>query len=133
MEDTVIEFFSLGDIVGEHLIEPSTNKPLRRRYLKGPIPWTWLETASRLPGKALALGMLLWREAGMDGIGPVTITNAKVATLGIDRSAKSRAVADLERAGLVRVERRPRRNPLVTLVATTNLRAGGEQDHAQSR
>ena len=129
----MVEFFSLNEVVGERLIKPSANKAPRRRFLKGPIPWDWVETASKLPGKALALGMLLWREAGIDGIGPVTITSAKVAALGMDRSAKSRAIADLERAGLVRVERRPRQNPLVTLVETTNLRAGGEQDDAQSR
>ena len=129
----MVEFFKLGDVTGERLIKFSTSKAPPKRFLKGPIPWDWVETASRLPGKALALGMLLWREAGMDGIGPVTITSAKAAALGMDRSAKSRAIADLERAGLVRVERRPRQNPLVTLIATTNLRAGGEQDHAQSR
>jgi DNA-binding transcriptional ArsR family regulator len=129
----MVEFFRLSDVTGERLIKFSTSKVPPKRFLKGPIPWDWVETASRLPGKALALGMLLWREAGMDGIGPVTITSAKAAALGMDRSAKSRAIADLERAGLVRVERRPRQNPLVTLIATTSLRAGGEQDDAQSR
>jgi hypothetical protein len=133
MEDVMTEFFRLSDVSGEHLIKPATNKIPREQFLKGPIPWPWVKTASSLPGKALALGMLLWREAGMDGIGPVTVTNAKAAALGIDRSAKSRAVADLERVGLVRVERRPRRNPLVTIVKTTTLRSGGEQDHAQIR
>ena len=129
----MVEFFRLNDVTGERLIKFSTSKAPPKRFLKGPIPWDWVEIASKLPGKALALGMLLWREAGMDGIGPVTITSAKAAALGIDRSAKSRAVADLERVGLVRVERRPRQNPLVTLIATTHLRAGGEQDDAQSR
>ena len=129
----MVEFFRLSDVTGERLIKFSTSKAPPKRFLKGPIPWDWVEIASKLPGKALALGMLLWREAGMDGIVPVTITTAKAEPLGIDRSAKSRAIADLERAGLVRVERRPRQNPLVSLIATTNLRAGGEQDHAQSR
>src|SRR3954465_13057049 len=83
------EFFRLNDVTGQRLIKFSTSKAPRRPFLKGPIPWDWLETASKLPGKALALGMLLWREAGMDGIGPVAITTAKVAALGLDRSAKS--------------------------------------------
>src|SRR3954462_8563560 len=129
----MVEFFRLSDVTGERLIKFSTSKAPPKRFLKGPIPWDWVETASKLPGKALALGMLLWREAGIDGIGPVTITSAKAAALGMDRSAKSRAIADLEGAGLVRVERRPRQNPLVTIVETTNLRAGGEQENAQSR
>jgi hypothetical protein len=133
VEIIMTEFFRLGDVVGERLISPSTNKAPSGRFLKGPVSWSWIETASRLPGKALALGLLLWRERGMNGVGPVTITSTKAAALGIDRSAKSRAVADLERAGLVLVERRPRRNPQVTLIETTNLRAGEEQDHAQSR
>ena len=34
------------------------------RFIMGPIPWAWIEKASQLPGKALALSMVLWQEAG---------------------------------------------------------------------
>jgi hypothetical protein len=34
------------------------------KFLKGPIPWPWLERAFLLPGKALHVALLLWREAG---------------------------------------------------------------------
>jgi len=43
-------------------------KPPRHRqgekFLKGPIPWPKLERAFLLPGKALHVALLLWREAG---------------------------------------------------------------------
>jgi hypothetical protein len=34
------------------------------RFLKGPVPMPWLATAARLPGKALAVGIALWRLGG---------------------------------------------------------------------
>ena len=47
---------------------PPPNRPPRHRsgekFLKGPIPWAWLQRAFLLPGKALHVALLLWREAG---------------------------------------------------------------------
>ena len=37
------------------------------RFLKGPVPWPWLMQAMALPGKALAVGLMLWLEHGMTG------------------------------------------------------------------
>ena len=42
---------------------PPRHKP-GEKFLKGPVPWQWVEAASRLPGKALAVGLAAWREAG---------------------------------------------------------------------
>jgi hypothetical protein len=40
------------------------NKPARfrrgQKFLRGPIPWDWLSVASRLPGKALQVGLAIW-------------------------------------------------------------------------
>ena len=35
------------------------------RFLKGPIPWRWLEVAARLPGRALAVALVLWHLIGL--------------------------------------------------------------------
>ena len=34
------------------------------RFLKGPVPWLWIVVAAALPGKALLIGLCLWRLAG---------------------------------------------------------------------
>lgn len=35
-----------------------------RRFLKGPIPWSWIAAAAILPSRALLVGLCLWRLAG---------------------------------------------------------------------
>ena len=85
------------------------------RFLKGPIPWDWLERAAVLPGKALAVGLCLWRLAGLKDNNTVWLTNDEAATLGVDRYAKSRALRQLQLAGLVDLEHRRGRIPQVTI------------------
>jgi hypothetical protein len=46
----------------------------------------------------------------------VTIPNRALAKYGISRRVKSLALRQLEEAGLISVERRPRKTPLVTLL-----------------
>jgi DNA-binding transcriptional ArsR family regulator len=87
----------------------------RSRFLKGPVPWDWIIRASELPGRALIVGLCLWRLSGAVGNRTVTFGNAELQPFGIDRAAKSRALAVLESAGLVTVERKRGRLPIVTL------------------
>jgi DNA-binding transcriptional ArsR family regulator len=46
----------------------------------------------------------------------VTLGNLELAPFGIDRAAKSRALTALEDAGLIAVERKVGRLPIVTLL-----------------
>jgi hypothetical protein len=114
------EIFRLADIAAIERVLTSVDRHRQtvkaRRFLKGPIPWLWIEAAARLPGKALAVGLVLWREAGMDGSGSVKLTTAKLAGLNLDRAGKARALKGLEAAGLVHVERNGRRTPLVSIL-----------------
>jgi hypothetical protein len=87
----------------------------RARFLKGPIPWEWVIAAAALPGRALEVGLCLWRLAGATRSATVTFGNADLVAFGIDRAAKSRALAALEEANLIGVEREPGRFPVVTL------------------
>jgi hypothetical protein len=88
----------------------------RSRFLKGPIPWAWIVRASALPGKALIVGLCLWRLRGAVGNETVTLGNAELEPFGIDRAAKSRALTALEDARLIAVERKCGRLPIVTLL-----------------
>jgi hypothetical protein len=88
------------------------------QFLKGPVPWTWIVTAAALPGKALIVGLCLWRLAGALKSRTVMLGNADLKPFGVDRAAKSRALVVLERAGLIKVGRRPSRFPSVTLLTS---------------
>ena len=55
------------------------------------------------------------------------LTSAVLSPFGVeDRSAKTRALQALEGAGLIRVERHPGRNPLVTIVEVPGAGASGD-------
>ena len=75
------------------------------KFLKGPIPWIWIATAARLPGKALAVAMAIWFEAGCRNSRTISITLARLARLGMNKQTASRAIQALERSKLITVKR----------------------------
>jgi len=99
---------------------PTTPRPLKRQsglFLKGPVPWLWLSRAGQLPGKALHVAVVVHLLAGMRRGGPVSLSGARLCELGVGRHAAYRALRHLEEAGLVAVQRRRGRQPVVTIVA----------------
>jgi hypothetical protein len=82
------------------------------KFLKGPIPWRWLERAGGLPGKALVVGLAIWLEAGCRNERTVPLNLSK---LGMSRSTAQRGLQALCNAQLVAVEHRDGRPALVTL------------------
>jgi hypothetical protein len=85
------------------------------KFLKGPIPWQWIEAAAALPGKALAVGLVVWREAGCRNAATVPLN---LSGLRMPRRTAQRALQSLRDGGLVAVEHRLGRPPLVTLLPT---------------
>src|SRR5262245_20294272 len=97
----------------------SVSPPMPRlgeKFLRGPIPWAWIEAASRLPGKALHAGLMIWREAGCTNRRTVSINLARLTSLGMSEKTARRAIQSLELAGLVTVDRPPGCGLRVTLV-----------------
>jgi hypothetical protein len=92
------------------------------RFLKGPIPWPWIAAAAALPGRALLVGLCVWRLAGAMKSQTVSFGNSDLKPLRIDRATKSRALRALEQAGLVKVARQPGRFPKVTLLCNPTSR-----------
>ena len=85
-------------------------------FIKGPIPGTWLSTAARLPGRALHVGLALWFLAGLGKVTSVILTWAVQDRFGVSPYSGRRALAALERVGLVSVQRHPGRCPRVTIL-----------------
>ncbi len=88
----------------------------KRWFLKGPVPWGWLEQAARQPGRALHVAIALWFRSGLKRSKTVKVPRAVLSTMGVDRHAGYRGLAALERAGLVHVARVPGKSPEVTIL-----------------
>ena len=100
--------------------QPENRPPPRhrpgQRFLKGPIPLSWLTAAADQPGKALHVGVVLWFLAGLDSRREVRLSGSVARRFGLNRHAVYRGLAALESVRLVSVVRHAGRNPLVTLL-----------------
>jgi hypothetical protein len=102
-----------------HLRTPSQRpaRPARgEHFLKGPVPLPWLEQAAKLPGKSLHVGIAVWYASGLTRSRRISLSNIAGLRFGLDRNAKYRALGWLEGAGLVAVERKLGRAPVVTIL-----------------
>ena len=99
-------------------LEPEAEGPpiAGGRFLKGPIPWSWIVAAAALPGRALLVGLCVWRLVGATKSNTLSFGNSDLKPLGIDRATKSRALRELEQAGLIEVTHQRGRFPKVTLL-----------------
>ena len=80
------------------------------------VPLWWLERAAqvtRSPQLFVCLWLLhlAWEAKSMT----FPVPNGRLDDRGVDRQAKRRALARLEKAGLITVERPPGKSPVVTL------------------
>ena len=87
-----------------------------QKFLKGPIPLTWLQEAARLPGKALHVGIALWFRSGLTRSSEISLSLSSLNEFGIGRFSAMRGLRALEKAKLVSVGRRIGRPSLVTLL-----------------
>jgi hypothetical protein len=106
--------------IPERLVSGSiaATKARRRRQQFVMVPYSWLEDlreARHISTYQVALYLLHrhWKDRGQ----PIPLSNVALAALGVPRWEKWRALAELERLGLVKVVRRPRRVPLITVLA----------------
>jgi len=88
----------------------------RRKYQFVKVPMTW---ADRLGSAKYAATFKVahrllhehWRGGGL----PIQLANVALARNGVSRHQKWRALGELERLGLVRIERRVRKSPIVVV------------------
>lgn len=84
--------------------------------MTGPIPLDWLLVAANLPGRTLHTGIALWHAAGLIGSFSIRLNNKACLPFGLERNTKNRALAELELAGLAKVERKRGEAPVVTIL-----------------
>ena len=102
---------------------PIAAKPIRvprhragEQFLKGPVPLDWLAVAAKLPGKALAVGLAIWFLIGLKTTNRISLTHSHLEKLDVGRKAAYRALAALEGAKLISVERHAGRSPIITVL-----------------
>ena len=88
---------------GQAVVRPPQPPAGGEHFLKGPVPWAWLDRAARLSGKSLAVGLVLWKKAGAAGNRTIPFCQAGENGLGLgEHSARRGRRTKLERAGLDR-------------------------------
>jgi hypothetical protein len=94
--------------------EPAKFSKRRKHFIM--LPFTWLESLSGASGQVYAMALHLlyrdWKSSGM----PIKLGNGMLQIDGIGRRTKWRALAELERRGLIAVERRRRKSPMIRLL-----------------
>jgi hypothetical protein len=82
------------------------------------MPWGWADAlaSNDVGGKVWAVACHIlyetWRAKGQ----PIKVPNGMLERFGVSRDAKIRALHKLEQLGLVSVEWRPRKSPIVTIL-----------------
>jgi hypothetical protein len=92
---------------------PGKNRKRQKHFIM--VPWTWHEwlLGTRHAATFKVAHHVLyqhWKNRGK----PFTLSN--VALDGVSRGQKSRALAELEALGLITVDRRMRKSPLIAVV-----------------
>ncbi len=96
--------------------------PFRRRlspdapFLAGPVDLVWLSQARNLGVTALWVGLMLWFIRGLRRSDRFLVSNMAMRKWSVEPDAKTRALHKLEKAQLISVERRGKRNPIVTIL-----------------
>lgn len=88
----------------------------RGAFIKGPLQVQWLLQARLLGVTALSVGLCLWYLRGLRASDSVILSNITMREWSVSPDAKARALRALEKAGLVTIERRGKRSPLVTIL-----------------
>jgi hypothetical protein len=86
----------------------------RNQFIMMPMPWfeKLAGTTDQTHRVVLYLLHLHWKGNG----GPIKLANGMLRSCGVSPRSKWRALAELEQRGLIEVERRPRRSPIVHLM-----------------
>lgn len=93
----------------------AASKRWQRRYVQ--VPWSWVEALREIDRACtyrLALEILYTAWKRSDGR-PIVVSIAFAELANVGKRSRWRALADLERLGLVKVERTTGRSPKVTL------------------
>ncbi len=105
--------------VEERLVETEVSrkrKEKRSERFLASMPLTWAIQAGRLPGKTMQVALAIRHQARLRKTKTISFGNQLLAEFGVTKDVKRRALEALEQAGLIKVERSPGMNPLVSII-----------------
>lgn len=80
------------------------------------VPMDWLEEATDCGTYAVTVGVLLWHIVGKKRSATVKLGNSTLERMHVDRRRKYDALCRMREAGLIEVEFRQRKSPIVTVI-----------------
>jgi hypothetical protein len=106
------------DLFGTHKVKTGAQKiQSRGKFIKGPLPISWLSKAAKLGGKALNLSLALFFIHGIQPDRWIVLSSAVVEPFNCGvRQTLHKTLQQLETAGLVIVTRKKGACPRVQLV-----------------
>ena len=109
----------MDDWAKQRLAELKAAAPVKRAkiapYAMLPLAWAAKAAAATNTSRAMVWVWLV-HQARKTGNAAVAVPNDALAAYGISRKVKHVALAQLEAAGLIAVDRRPRRTPIATVL-----------------
>jgi hypothetical protein len=97
-----------------------------KQYIRGPLPLKWFQKASTISRTAAVVGLIIWRIAyqsklwGYDSqrrtSGHIKITKQNCMKWGVCGNSKNAALRLMEEAGLIRLELKRGRSPVVQII-----------------
>lgn len=103
--------------------------PYTDLYLGLPVRLGWLRALNALNKPTRALGFVLWHIASRKKSAEAFVaSNVALVPLGILPDAKKRSLQKLEAAGLIKVEWRENKNPIVEILPEAGPRVTGDED-----
>jgi hypothetical protein len=95
-------------------VVPRKTQKRRQHFVK--VPWIWIERLNKSPGNTYRVALYVlyehWKHSGKAFLLP----NGMLAADGVTRFSKWRALGELEKLGLIRIERRQRKSPILTVI-----------------
>ena len=97
-----------------------------KEYVRGPLPLKWFQRASTISRTAGVVGLIIWRIVyqkklwGPDSqrrtSGHIKVTNQTCMKWGICGNSKNTALRLMEKAGLIRLDTKRGRSPIVQII-----------------
>jgi len=97
-----------------------------KEYVRGPLPLKWFQRASSISRTAGVVGLIIWKIAyqrklwGHDSqrrtSGSIKVTNQTCMKWGICGNSKNIALRMLEETGLIRLDTKRGRSPVVQII-----------------
>jgi len=91
---------------------------IKGRFVKGPIPLTWISKAAQLPGKSINAALACWYLKELKKSHTFKLSNMVAREFGLNKDSKARALKYLEKAELIRCTRTIGRSVVIEMLNT---------------